>query len=49
MRTAARVDENQPAIVQALERIGARVLHLHTLGKGAPDLLVVSPAQMSLL
>ncbi len=40
MRTAARIDVNQPEIVQALRQVGATVLHLHQLGKGAPDLLV---------
>jgi hypothetical protein len=37
---AAKVDANQPAIVEALRRIGARVLHLHKVGGGCPDLLV---------
>lgn len=36
----ARVDVNQPAIVAALRKLGASVLHLHQLGKGAPDLAV---------
>lgn len=36
----ARIDANQPAIVAALRKIGATVLHLHTLGKGAPDIAV---------
>ncbi|KKN74822.1 hypothetical protein LCGC14_0387150 [marine sediment metagenome] len=40
MRQAARVDDNQADIVQALEAAGATVLHLHQLGKGAPDILV---------
>jgi len=31
MRTAAKVDANQPAIVKALRAIGATVLHLHQL------------------
>jgi hypothetical protein len=35
---AARVDENQPRIVEVLRGAGATVLHLHTLGKGAPDI-----------
>lgn len=39
MRTAARVDANQPEIVAAVRRIGATVLHLHQL-KNAFDLLV---------
>lgn len=36
----ARVDANQPAIVEALRKLGATVLHLHTIGKGAPDIAV---------
>lgn len=39
MRTAARVDGNQPAIVKALRGIGASVLHLHQI-HNAFDLLV---------
>ena len=38
MRRAAKVDANQPEIVAALEQAGASVLHLHTLGRGAPDI-----------
>lgn len=40
MRTVARVDANQKEIVQALEQVGASVLYLHQLGKGAPDIAV---------
>jgi hypothetical protein len=40
MRRAARVDANQPAIVEALRKVGATVQPLHTVGKGCPDLLV---------
>jgi hypothetical protein len=40
MRQAARIDANQPKIVEALEKVGCTVQHLHTLGKGCPDLLV---------
>jgi hypothetical protein len=40
MRTRARVDTNQPAIVEALRKAGATVLHLHTIGKGCPDIAV---------
>ena len=40
MRRAAKVDQNQAAIVAALRRCGATVQHMHTLGKDAPDLLV---------
>jgi hypothetical protein len=39
LRTASRVDANQPDIVQALRGIGASVLHLHQL-KNCFDLLV---------
>lgn len=37
---AARVDENQVAIVAALRKAGATVQHLHKVGAGCPDLLV---------
>ena len=40
MRTAAKVDANQPDIVQALRQIGATVQPIHVIGKGCPDLLV---------
>ena len=40
MRRAAKVDANQVAIVAALRKIGASVLHLHAVGGGCPDLLV---------
>jgi len=40
VRKQARVDDNQAEIVRALEDVGASVLHLHQLGRGAPDLLV---------
>jgi hypothetical protein len=40
MRRAARVDANQPAIVEALRKVGATVQPLHTVGQGCPDLLV---------
>ena len=39
-RRAARVDDNQPAIVQALRNMGCSVQPLHTVGGGCPDLLV---------
>lgn len=34
------MDDNQKSIVAALRKIGATVLHLHTLGQGAPDVAV---------
>lgn len=40
MRRAARIDENQPAIVEALRKVGAEVTPLHMVGKGVSDLLV---------
>jgi hypothetical protein len=39
LRTASRVDGNQPAIVSALRQVGASVLHTHQL-KNCFDLLV---------
>jgi hypothetical protein len=35
-----RVDDNQKEIVRGLRAVGAEVLSLANLGKGAPDLLV---------
>lgn len=40
MRKASRVDANQAAIVAALRKVGASVLHLHQLGHGAVDIIV---------
>uniref|UniRef100_A0A6M3JHY0 VRR-NUC domain-containing protein n=1 Tax=viral metagenome TaxID=1070528 RepID=A0A6M3JHY0_9ZZZZ len=40
MRRAAKVDANQPEIVQALERCGCTVLSLAPMGRGVCDLLV---------
>jgi hypothetical protein len=39
LRTASRVDANQPDIVRALRGVGASVLHCHVL-KNAFDILV---------
>lgn len=36
---AAKIDRNQPEIVQALRKAGASVQHLHSVGAGCPDLL----------
>lgn len=49
MRRASRVDANQPTIVQALERVGCRVQHLHMVGKGCPDLLVGRAGELWLM
>ena len=40
MRQAAKVDDNQAAIVEALRSLGASVESLAAVGKGVPDLLV---------
>lgn len=40
MRRAAKVDENQAAIVAALRAAGASVQSLAAVGDGCPDLLV---------
>jgi Holliday junction resolvase len=40
MRRAAKIDSNQPEIVEALRAIGASVATTHTAGKGFPDLVV---------
>ena len=40
MRLRAKVDINQKEIVSQLRKIGCSVLHLHTIGRGAPDILV---------
>jgi hypothetical protein len=40
VRRAAKIDGPQPAIVEALRKVGCWVLHLHQIGAGCPDLLV---------
>ena len=40
MRRAAKVDANQPEIVEAFRKLGASVQPLHSVGKGCPDLMV---------
>lgn len=37
---AKRVDDNQKRIVDQLRRLKISVQHLHTVGKGCPDLLL---------
>jgi len=37
---AKRVDDNQKEIVKQIRRLGITVVHLHTIGKGCPDLLL---------
>jgi hypothetical protein len=43
MRHIARVDKNQASIVEALRKVGARVLCLHQMGNGVADLAVYYP------
>jgi hypothetical protein len=40
MRQRAKIDDNQPQIVKALQQIGCSVQSLAACGKGVPDLLV---------
>ena len=42
MRRAAKIDENQPILVEAFRRLGCSVLSLAAIGKGVPDLLVAT-------
>lgn len=39
MRRAAKIDQNQPDIVEALRKVGASVVSLASIGQGCPDLL----------
>jgi len=39
-RRAAKIDVNQPEIVEQIRDLGYTVQHLHTLGKGCPDIMV---------
>lgn len=43
MRRAAKIDENQAAIKEALEAAGCAVQSLAGVGLGVPDLLVWKP------
>lgn len=36
----AKVDANQPEIVAAFRKCGFQVAHIHTVGKGVPDIIV---------
>jgi Holliday junction resolvase len=49
MRYRAKVDVNQAEIVAALRKVGRSVIHLSTLGKGIPDLLVSNGSEMWLV
>lgn len=39
-RQRARVDANQPAMVEAFRRMGCKVFPTHQVGRGFPDLVV---------
>jgi soluble P-type ATPase len=41
MRKIAKVDKNQVEIVRDLRKAGCKVLHLHQLGNGCADTLVM--------
>jgi hypothetical protein len=49
MRHMHRVDANQAAIVEALQRAGCTTLSLTSIGNGCPDLLVARANQYFLL
>ena len=49
MRRAARIDDNQREIVDALRRASVEVLSLAAIGKGCPDLLVSFRGRNTLL
>lgn len=40
MTRGCKIDESQPAIVDALRDAGATIQHIHTIGRGCPDILV---------
>lgn len=46
---AAKIDANQPAVVKALRSAGCTVEHLHSVGKGCPDLLCAIADQVFLI
>lgn len=49
MRKYAKIDDNQPDIVDALRKAGARVLSLASVGNGCPDLLVGAHGKLILM
>jgi hypothetical protein len=46
---AAKIDRNQPQIVQVLRQMGARVQVLSNVGKGFPDLLICVRGTLALV
>jgi hypothetical protein len=49
MKYAAKADRNQPEIVAALRKFGAKVTPTHTVGQGFPDLVVAFNGRTFLL
>ena len=49
MRTAAKIDRNQQAIVAVYREAGLLVLSLANMGRGVPDLLVGAPPVLCLV
>lgn len=49
MKYACKIDANQPQIVAALRKAGCAVEHLHSVGKGCPDLLCAIDGQTFLI
>lgn len=49
MRRAAKIDANQPDVVAALRKAGAKVQSLAAIGAGVPDLLVSFRQELFLL
>ena len=49
MRRAAKVDRNQPEIVEALRKIGCRVQPIHMVGQGCPDVAVYAPKRKAVI
>ena len=49
MRRAARIDDNQRAIVAALRAAGAEIVSTAAMGEGFPDLLALRGSQIFML
>jgi soluble P-type ATPase len=49
VRTASRIDHNQPEIVRVLRQLGARVQVLSMVGHGVPDLLILHRGKLALV
>ena len=48
-RRAAKIDTNQPLIVEALRKAGYHVVDTHELGDGFPDILAVTKSGVNVL